>query len=127
MSTIINYKPYCGKSCEVTKVHKADIVLTENHLEAVIRYDYVSRDFLDDKMIIKEKEDYVKVAVTIPRASLIISRLEMLPILDLESDDRIEAVILECPGTSATHIKMKTEEEANKLYQDIKRWMISKQ
>jgi len=112
----IHYTPYIGKKGSIITVHKAEIMLFDRHIEVVIRYDY--KNELD-------KDDYVKVACTMPKAMLSVSRVEMSPVNDPGSDDIIEAVFLECAGTGPVHIKMKTEQEANKIYQQIKKWMVA--
>lgn len=111
----ITYIPYCGKNSKVLKVHKAEIILTDHHIEVVIRYDYQHDE---------GPEDYVKVACIMPKANLVITRNEMAPVMDHNSDDIIEAVFLECPGTGPTQIKCEKADEANKIYQQIKKWML---
>lgn len=112
----ITYTPYCGKRSRVLAVHKADIILSDHHIEVVLRYDYQHEG---------GPEDYVKVACIMPKANLVITRNEMAPVDDTNSDDIIEAVFLECPGTAPIHIKCETAKEANEIYQKIKKWMIS--
>ena len=112
---IIKFTPYCGQDCKVIEVHKADIILHPKHIEVLLRYDYINDN---------EQYDYVKVGCIMPKAGLIISRNEMSPIHEPHSQDIIEAVVLECAGTGQFNVKCEKAEEANKIYQEIKRWLI---
>lgn len=112
----ITYIPYRGEKEKVTKVHIATIVMTRDFIEVTLAYDFNNE---------KGEDDFMKIATLMPRATLVLTRALLEREDEVPGDsDAVEGVMLECPGTRPMYIKVKESDEANKIYQQIRRWML---